>query len=831
MENGLRALAVERRAGPLVAIDVAIRAGAREERPDERGCAHFVEHMLFKGTETHPAGAADFAVESLGGILDASTSSDLVQITTTVPADNLKPALEAIADLVEHATLPAEEIERERGVILDELAADEGNPDRSLERAATATALADTPSGRAPGGSPEEIRAAARDAMLRFYRRCYRPERCTLAIAGDVKPQDALDAARAAFGGWKAGPAGADSLQPAPSGVQAAASAPQGISCARAGSRCVFAFRLPPGDEEGAVAAALLGDSARSGRLVRLAPLGARARLKSGVDGSVLLLSVRSAGIAKRLSGPGGAAAFLSSILGRILADPPTAQETAEARSRVLAGLDAEQERDAGLAHAIGTAAASGADLPGLYRKRLLAVTPAGVARPLKSLLQEDEASHKEESAQQKRDSARAAPPDAGPQELGESREARVVTLASGVRLALQSRPGEPFAAISVVVRTGAGDDPATAEMVAQALFLSSENRSFEDVQQAIGSVGGDLSVVREGDRVVISCVTVGRTLRSAIYTIAEGLKHADFSPEALARAWERIRAEASAESDPFQIAYRAAISRLNGAGAAPDALLRQVTPESAAGYFARRYLPGRISIGICGGFDEAQAQAALENDLGDLDRAPVRAGRGGISEPETPAAARIAIPGRSAVAMVAARAPDLTSPDYPAFRVLTALLGEGHACRLCRSLRERLGVGYSVGASWRQEADAPMVAYVVWDPARVSASGEPALTAKQALDAIGGEMDGLTASPATEEEMARARGLAAGETAIGRERAQDRAQWLALEGAYGLGSESDRALAERIRAVTAADVRRIAKSYFARRAALLAMPGGGAAR
>ncbi|HLV80105.1 MAG TPA: pitrilysin family protein, partial [Chthonomonadaceae bacterium] len=132
LPNGLRVLVRERHSRPLVAVDVWVRAGAREESAGEEGCAHCLEHTLFKGTTTRGPGETDAAIESLGGTLDASTLPDAVHFTTTVASSHLGEALRILADVLCNATLPDAEFERERGVILDELARHDSDPSARL---------------------------------------------------------------------------------------------------------------------------------------------------------------------------------------------------------------------------------------------------------------------------------------------------------------------------------------------------------------------------------------------------------------------------------------------------------------------------------------------------------------------------------------------------------------------------------------------------------------------------------------------------------------------------------------------------------------------------
>lgn len=245
LANGLRVLSRERRATPLVAIDLWVRAGAREEAPDEAGSAHFLEHTLFKSTPTRRAGQADWDIENLGGTLNASTGPDYAHFYVTVATPNVSRALSILADVIQNALLPDAQVERERSVILDELAEHVADPAARVVDLLYAGAFPSRLYGRSPGGSPDAIRLRGRDTLAAFYRRTYQPTRCTLVLVGDLSAAQARQWAQETFGVWQPparpqsnlpqpristrpdAPVPADAMVPAPSGTTDAVENPK----------------------------------------------------------------------------------------------------------------------------------------------------------------------------------------------------------------------------------------------------------------------------------------------------------------------------------------------------------------------------------------------------------------------------------------------------------------------------------------------------------------------------------------------------------------------------------------------------------------------------
>lgn len=202
LPNGLRLLVREQHAASLVAVDAWVRAGSGREQEGEHGAAHFLEHLLFKGTPTRKPGEIDAAIEDLGATLSAYTFRDAAHFCTTVPSDQAKRAIDVLADALRNSLLEPEEVERERSVILDEIARG-GNDARKQAANLMYDALAKgSPYGRPVLGDPASIRSLSRDSIAAFYKRWYAPANTTVVIVGDVTADAAEAMAKDAFGSW-----------------------------------------------------------------------------------------------------------------------------------------------------------------------------------------------------------------------------------------------------------------------------------------------------------------------------------------------------------------------------------------------------------------------------------------------------------------------------------------------------------------------------------------------------------------------------------------------------------------------------------------------------
>ena len=424
LDNGLRVLMRERHVTPLVAIDLWVRAGAREETPEEAGSAHFLEHVLFKGTTTRGVGQADSDIENLGATLNAATGPDYAHFYTTTTAAHAQEALAILADVARNATLPDAEVERERGVILDELAQHDSSDAARAIDLLYARAFPLQPYGRSPGGAAEAIRVRGRDTLAAFYRRAYRPERCTLVLVGDLTPEQGRTWARQAFGTWlSTAPMSTAALVPIPlpsserqkfhaSGAEAnapsslkAAPLPVGRSAETGSGRnrmVGLAFPAPPASDAATTAAALLtaeilGSAQEGGRFASpaFAETNAAARFTPRRDGSLWILTAARG--EDRETGRQGdketealirVEAALRTAAEGLRRTPPGGTEVQAARQRLLARLDTESETNAGLAQAVGYADCVGGDAPETLRQRLQQITVADVQRFVAHCLQ-----------------------------------------------------------------------------------------------------------------------------------------------------------------------------------------------------------------------------------------------------------------------------------------------------------------------------------------------------------------------------------------------------------------------------------------------------------
>lgn len=216
LPNGLQVLVAPSEAADLVTVDVWVGAGTRRETAQNNGVAHFMEHLLFKGTPTRKPGDIDAAVEDLGGSMNAGTSYDWAHFYVTVSATDAPKAMDILSDAVMNASLRQADMDTERQVILSERARELSSPATRTLQAVNALCFPDHPYGRPLLGSVVNISGMTRQTVEDFYKTYYVPGNTTLILAGHLTPEAGLALAQRYFGRWPAHAAPPDKVAPAP---------------------------------------------------------------------------------------------------------------------------------------------------------------------------------------------------------------------------------------------------------------------------------------------------------------------------------------------------------------------------------------------------------------------------------------------------------------------------------------------------------------------------------------------------------------------------------------------------------------------------------------
>ena len=188
-----------------VAVGVWAGVGARDESEALSGASHFLEHLLFKGTEARSAQDIAESVDAVGGEMNAFTTKEYTAYYTRLPATELAFGVDLLGDVVTAPAFRPDEVEAERQVILEEILMNEDDPDDRVHTLVFEARFPDHPLGREVLGSPVTIETMRRDEIAAFHHRHYRPENLVVAAAGLLDHDEVVDRVATGFAGLSAG--------------------------------------------------------------------------------------------------------------------------------------------------------------------------------------------------------------------------------------------------------------------------------------------------------------------------------------------------------------------------------------------------------------------------------------------------------------------------------------------------------------------------------------------------------------------------------------------------------------------------------------------------
>lgn len=199
LDNGLTVIHQYLDSTSVVVADVWVKAGARVEPDNWFGMAHFLEHMIFKGSKRVPPGAFDWVIENSGGMTNAATSHDYAHFYITTAGQYLPDTLPYFAEILLHASIPEEEFIRERDVVLEEIRCCQDDPDWVGYQAMCQSLYQNHPYGRSILGEEHQLRQHTANQMRCFHQTHYQPENMTVVIVGGVEQEAALSLVNQTF--------------------------------------------------------------------------------------------------------------------------------------------------------------------------------------------------------------------------------------------------------------------------------------------------------------------------------------------------------------------------------------------------------------------------------------------------------------------------------------------------------------------------------------------------------------------------------------------------------------------------------------------------------
>jgi zinc protease len=818
LDNGLTLVHRPDFSSEVVSVQVWVKTGSIHEGAlIGSGLSHYLEHLLFKGTERRDGKAISREVHGMGGGINAYTTFDRTVYYIDAPSHAFTQVIDVLSDLVLHSTLPAEEVERERDVILREIDMGLDDPDRQLSQALFRTAFQCHPYREPVIGHRALYQQVTRDELYKYYKSRYVPNNIVVSIVGAVTAEDCLREVNSTFGQVERGRLAPVQVEDEP--VQLAARREDIV-----GEYNIFrggiGFKVPHLSHS---------DSPR---------LDALAHALGGGESSLLWERLRNQEklvhyIDCRNWNPGGRGLFWISYM----CDPEKQEQVEAAIHRVIRDACAdgfpepvvEKARRQALSGEInGRKTMSGqASRLGLgevvigdiyygrrYLQQLQSVTPQDLQTVARAYLIEQGMSSvtlgPKPHVNAKRSGSVAEVLALNPFEL--------VEFKGGGRLLLQEDRRLPKVHIRCVMRGGPLYEPigqrGITELLAELLTKDTAKRSASEISTLIESIGGSFSAAGGNNTLSFAIEVLPSDLDVALDLLGDALTCPTFKEATFRTELEAQIANLKEEDDEI-LDYGFRKLRRHFFDQHPFAIasdgdvedLQQLTRADLVAHFERLVTAPNIVLSVCGDFDRMQLQQRLQS----LFEGGIRAVP--FSEDQTPAYCGPAEPvdvvelmdREQAVVLQAYPDVGIRDDRYAVGEMLNELFS-GMSSRLFERVREDKGMAYYVGSSRIVGLQSSMfVFYAGTHPDQVG----------DVVAEIEAEIARVMAGEVTEGELARCRTRLKAARPMGRQTIGARAMHTAINLTYGLLLDDDAEHAEKLDRVDALTLAQFAKEFF----------------
>ncbi len=734
LDNGLRVYLKPVPGSPVVTTMVAYKVGSADEDLDSTGLSHYLEHLMFKGTEQLLPGDIDRITYRNGGINNAYTGEDYTIFHFDFPYDRWEEALRIEADRMRNLRIDERhEFQQEKGAVLNELTRNEDEP-WDLESKAILPLLfgKKSPYGHPVIGESEHVKAATAKIIKGHYDRWYHPNNASLVVCGGFDPDQALAAIRKHFG-----PIPRATLPPRKQlpAVKLERPARLEMPSKFAVARLLVGYNTVRSSDPDYPALSVLEGLLASGKTGRL--------YKAMVEGAENALSVNAGNSGGRYPGwfsiqvevvpgkePEAVEKMVLAEVQKLRDGPPAEAELKRVQRGILANALFARESPHGLADSIAQGVTTN-DLEYLknYLPSILAVTPADVQRVARkyfapqdrvvvwSLPPKEEKGGKEggQPARPKRKAVHADKATEGGAAFS-LRKTRRVELPNGLVLLLYEDHRLPLFVAEAAVHDVRLYEPAgktgLAALTGSLLDEGTTKHTGTQIAETIEGVGGTLSLSSGGGGVRV----LAPDRKLGLGLLLECLMSPSFPKEAFARDKERMLGEIEdAQTQPETRGRQAYVAAVYGnhplgrprLGTAET--VKPLTAEDCAAFHKEVFTPNHTTLAVVGDFDSEEIIELVEAQTRDWKKGPPPPEAPRVERPEKFSEKILTMPGAAQLHFFLGHVGiRRDNPDYYKLLVMDHVLGTGPGFtdRLSSRLRDREGLAYTVTAAITPSAD-----------------------------------------------------------------------------------------------------------------------------
>ncbi|MBA4148001.1 MAG: insulinase family protein [Verrucomicrobia bacterium] len=816
LDNGLTIIVREDHSAPVVSVQAWCKTGSINEGPwIGAGLSHVLEHMLFKGTTTRPGSRIDQEIQEAGGYMNAYTSFDRTVYWINVPNTGATIAVDILCDIMQNASLPADDLAKELDVIRREMDMNQDDPGRRASRRLFETAYMRSPYRYTVIGYRDVFDRLQPEDIKTYYREKYAPNNMFFVVVGNIKTGEVLEQIKTAFAQNKAKP-----LPPVVLPGELQQAAPREIieEAAIELAHFHFSWHIPDLRHSDMPVLEVLSTLLGNGRSSRLFQnIRERKALVTSIDawtyspGNPGLFGMSATAEADKV--PDARVAMLEEIE-RLKNELVPAEELSKVIKQFIAGTLSSRKTMQGQAQDLGGSWIGADDLN--FSERFLnavkRVTSADLQRVAKHYLTPENRT------------LYALMPEGTAAQITAETEVSVVEgiqkfeLPNGLCLLVKEDHRLPFVEYRAVFKGGVVlEEPRNngiTQLAAKMLLKGTEKRSAEQIVTEIESLGGSIDTFGGNNSFGLTSELLSSDFEIGLTLICDVLLNPTFPADALEREKEIQLAHIRAQRDHMlQSGGRAMRRGLFGETAygldalGSDESVSGIQTKDVREFHSQFAAPNNCVLAIFGDVNVAQVKASVEQMFGDWQKREVPKAKAFSFDLNAPKRVVETRDKKQAVVLVGFPGVDLHSPD----RFTLELLQESCSdlgSRLFMRVREKMGLAYYVGAQQFMGLQPGYFAFYC---------GTAPEKVEQVEEEFFKEAELLREEGLTEEELKRSKAKMLGQKKIGRQDLGALATGAALDELYGLGFDFSEKEDQQLEKVTLEQIKAAAQKYLSR--------------
>ena len=815
LDNGLTVLVTEMPNSPAVSVFGLVKTGSvMEGKYLGAGISHFLEHMLFKGTEKRGVGQISREVQALGGEINASTSFDYTIYTLTVPQGHFDEALDIISDMLTHSKFDPEQIQKEREVVYGEMRLYKDNPERYLSQMVFNTVYKQHPYGIPIIGYEELLRPLNREDFLDYYHTHYLPNKTIISIAGNVRAQEILAKAKETFKDFKRQIYFLRNLAPEPPQISMRYTEDEyPTDLTRFSMAYSGVSTLDPDLFAMDVLAMILGEG-ESSRLYK------NIFLKKG-----LVRSITASNFTPIDCGVFEIQAVLDEANLDETIKAVKAQIHAVAEQGVTQAELEKTKRQVVAQHIFGrltsdvvanTAAADEAfngdfDFSKKYVEAVKKITSEDIKRVAKKYFVDERLSLVVLKPKKGKIAALQAAVDVKPAQI------QKITLDNGMTILLRENHEFPIVAVNLVLNGGTSQETTAnngiCELTSRLWTQGTRTRSSANIAESVESRGATLSPISGRNSFGLTMNLLSQDTDFGLNLLEDLIKDPVFPDQEFLVEKQKVRTGIMSEEDSISSVtarnLREALFlthpfRFDGLGTLET--VEKIKRQDVMEFYRKLAAPNNMVLSVFGDINPSPLIESLKKRFGGLTQRPVKLLTCSEPPPEKIREKTVRLNKKQAMIMIGFQGVDLKSKDRYGMQVLTSILGSPFSGRIFNTVRDQFGHAYTLGGGFTPSRDIGMINFHV-------------LTTDENVDQVKGLLTKLINEirerDVSAQELKEIKTYLKGSFAMDIQTDASLGFISALDELYGTGYNYYQSFDRLIDAVTIEDIKRLAVKYL----------------